>query len=106
MIPSMKGKPYEYTATQVNESTFEYNPRVIKTIFTQLSLKAAIKTWGKDATNAAKAKMKQLHCRNSFMPKLCEDLSTKQREKILESQIFIKQKKSGEIKGRSVAGGK
>jgi hypothetical protein len=53
MIPSMKGKSYEYAATQVNESTFQFDPRVVKTIFTQLSLKATIKTWGKDATNAA-----------------------------------------------------
>ena len=49
--------------------------------------------------------MKQLHWRNSFMPKLYNDLSPKQREKILKSHIFIKQKKSGEIKGRTVAGG-
>ena len=53
----MKGKSYKYVATQVNESTFEYNQRVIRTIFTQRSLKAAIKTWVKDATNAAEAKM-------------------------------------------------
>ena len=53
MIPSMKGKSYKYAATQVNKSKFEYNPRVIKTMFTQLLLKTAIKTWGKDATNAA-----------------------------------------------------
>jgi hypothetical protein len=101
----MKGKLYEYTATQVNKITFEYDPRVIETIFTQLSLKAAIKTWGKDATNAAKADMKQLRWRNSFMPKLYKDLSPEQREKILESHIFIKQKRSVEIKGRTVAGG-
>ena len=39
------------------------------------------------------------------MPKLYTDLTPKQREKILESHIFIKRKKSGEIKGRTVAGG-
>ena len=39
------------------------------------------------------------------MPKLYNDLSPEQREKILESHIFIKQKKPGEIKGRTVAGG-
>ena len=43
-IPSKKGKLYKYAATQVNGSTFEYNPRVIKVIMTQLLLKAAIKT--------------------------------------------------------------
>ena len=39
------------------------------------------------------------------MPKLYKDLSPAQKEKILESHIFIKKKKSGEIKGRTVAGG-
>ena len=84
----MKGKSYKYVATKVNESTFKYNPRVIETIFTKLLLKAAIKTWVKDATNAAEAKMKQLQWGNSFMPKLFDNLSPKQREKILESHIF------------------
>jgi hypothetical protein len=68
-------------------------------------LKAAIKVWGKDATKAAEAEMKQLHWQNSFMPKLWNKLSPEQKEKILESHIFITQKRSGEIKGRTVAGG-
>ena len=72
---------------------------------TQLLLKTAIKTWEKDATNAAEAEMKQLHWRNSFMPKLWNKLSLEQKDKVLESHIFIKQKRSGEIKGRTVAGG-
>ena len=38
------------------------------------------------------------------MPKLYNDLSSEQEEKILKSHIFIKQKKLGEIKGRTVAG--
>ncbi len=61
--------------------------------------------WGKDATNAAEAEMKQLHWQNSFMPKLWNKLSPKQKEKVLETHIFITQKRSGEIKGRTVAGG-
>ena len=39
------------------------------------------------------------------MPKLYNELSSEQKEKIIESHIFINQKKSGEIKGRTVAGG-
>jgi hypothetical protein len=103
--PSIRGKLYNYSATQLEQSKFEYDPRVIKMIFTQLSLKAAIKAWGKDATNAAKAEMKQLHWQNSFMPKLWSELSPEQKEKVLESHIFITQKRTGEIKGRTVAGG-
>jgi hypothetical protein len=63
----MKRKTYNYFATQLEKSKFEYNPRVVKVIFTQLLLKAATKVWGKDAMNAAEAEMKQLHWGNSFM---------------------------------------
>jgi hypothetical protein len=103
----MNGKSYNYLANQLEQSKFEYNPRVIETIFTNLLLKAAIKAWGwgKDATIAAKAKMKHLHWRNSFMPKLWNKLSAEQKEKVLESHIFITQKRSGEIKRRTVSGG-
>jgi hypothetical protein len=101
----VKGKTYNYSTTQLEKSKFEYDPRVVEMIFTKLSLKAVIKAWGKDATNAAEAEMKQLHWQNSFMPKLWNKLSPKQKEKVLESHIFITQKRSGEIKGRTVAGG-
>ena len=84
----MSGKSYEYAATQVNESTSEYDPRVIEVIMTQLSLKAVIKTWGKDATNADEAEMKQLHWQNSCMPKLWNKPSSEQQDKVLESHIF------------------
>jgi hypothetical protein len=60
----------------------------------------------KYATNASKAEMKQLHWRNSFVPKLYSKLSAKKKEKVLESHIFIPQKRSGEIKERTVARGK
>jgi hypothetical protein len=49
--------------------------------------------------------MKQLHWRNSFRPARYQELSEKQKQTILESHIFMKQKRTGEIKGRTVAGG-
>ena len=39
------------------------------------------------------------------MPKLWNKLSAEQKENVLESHIFITQKRLGEIKGRTVAGG-
>jgi hypothetical protein len=39
------------------------------------------------------------------MPKLWNKLSPEKTEKVLESHIFITQKRTGEIKGRTVAGG-
>ncbi len=71
----------------------------------QLSFKAALKTWGNDVLIAAESEMTQLHWRNSFRPVRYQELSKKQKQMILESHIFMKQKRTGEIKGRAVAGG-
>ena len=49
--------------------------------------------------------MKQLHFRNTFKPKHWRELTHTQRQKVLGSHIFIKEKRDGVIKGRSVAGG-
>ena len=102
-VPSMKGKSYGYSATQLEDSTFE--PKIVEMIMTQLTLKAAIKMWGSDAKIAAEAEMKQLHWRNSFKPVRWSELSDEKKKTILESHIFLKQKRTGEIKGRTVAGG-
>ena len=119
--PSMKGKSYQYAATQIAQMETDkqietllaqlaqyqddIDPRMIQTVMTQLTLKAAIKTWGNDAITAAESEMKQLHWRNSFRPVKWSELSEKQRLMVLESHIFMKMKKTGEIKGRTVAGG-
>jgi hypothetical protein len=103
--PSMSGKSYQYAATQIEQTQQDFDPRVVGMIMTQLSLKAALKTWGNDAVIAAESEMKQLHWRNSFRPVRYQELSEKQKETILESHIFMKQKRTGEIKGRTVAGG-
>ena len=102
-IPSMKGKAYGYSAAQIE--SIEHDPRVVELVLTQLTLKAAIKMWGNEATHAAEAEMKQLHWRNSFKPVRWSELSDKQRAMVLESHMFMKQKQTGEIKGRTVAGG-
>lgn len=103
--PLMKGKSYNYSAAQFEQSTHQHDPRVVKLVMTQLSLKAAIKACGNKARVAAKAKMKQLHWRNSFRPVTWNELSKKKKKTVLESHIFIKQKRTGEVKGRTVAGG-
>jgi hypothetical protein len=49
--------------------------------------------------------MKQLHWRNTFKPVRWSELTPEQKGTILESHIFITKKRTGEIKGRTVAGG-
>jgi hypothetical protein len=53
---------------------------------------------------AAQSEMKQLHSRNTFKPKHWRELSQVQRQTLLESHMFLKQKRDEKIKGRTVAG--
>ena len=83
----------------------EILPQIVELVLTQMTLKAAIKMWGNKATNAAESEMKQLHWRNSFKPVRWKELTETQKAAVLESHIFLTQKRTGEIKGRTVAGG-
>ena len=80
-------------------------PDVVATIMTQLSLKSGLKQWGETAQAAVKSEMKQLHFRDTFKPMHWRDLTTAQRKTVLESHLFLKQKRDGKIKGRTVASG-
>jgi hypothetical protein len=102
-VPSMSGKSYQYSATQLSSSRHE--PQIVEMVLTQLTLKAAINKWGLKATCAAEAEMKQLHWRNTFKPVKYSKLTDRQKETILESHIFLTEKRTSKIKGRTVAGG-
>jgi hypothetical protein len=118
-IPSMTGSKYSYAVTQleshgvlnpdahmfVQEDFYQAEPDVVAAIMTQLSLKAGLKAWGEQAFTAAKSEMKQLHFRDTFKPKHWRELSDIQRQTVLESHMFLKEKRDGKIKGRTVAGG-
>jgi hypothetical protein len=77
----------------------------VASIMTQLSLKAGLKEWGDRAFTADRSEMKQLHLWNTFKPKHWRELSQVQRKTVLESHMFLKQKRDGKIKGRTVNGG-
>ena len=70
-----------------------------------MSLKAALKNWGNDAEKAGVAEVSQLHWRKTFIPRTYADLTSGQRERTLESHMFVVQKRTGEYKARLVAGG-
>ena len=80
-------------------------PDVVAVIMTQLSLKMGLKKWKDKGRSAAKSEMKQLHIRDTFIPKHYKDLDVVQRKLILECHMFLKEKKNGYIKERTVAGG-
>ncbi len=74
-------------------------------IMVQLSMKAAIKKWGLEAAYAITKEMKQFHWCDSYKPKHWHGLTKKQKEQILESHIFVEQKRDGLIKAQKVIGG-
>jgi hypothetical protein len=117
--PSMSGSKYSYAITQLqNEEVlnpdahmflqndfYQAEPDVVAVAVTQLSLKAGLREWGDKAHEAVESEMKQLHFRNTFEPMHWRQLSHTQRQTVLESHMFLKEKRDGKIKGRTVAGG-
>ncbi len=71
----------------------------------QESMNAALKEWGKAAEQAITITMKQLHWCNLYKPMHWHELTQAQKEHILESLIFVKEKQDGKIKARKVVGG-
>jgi hypothetical protein len=107
-VPSMSGKSYAYTQLGLSflqDTHYKYSSKVVEMVMTQLSLKAVPKQWGEDAKVAGEAKAKQLHWRNSFKPVHWKDVDKEKRKQILESHLFVKKKRSGQIKARKVVGG-
>ncbi len=84
---------------------YQEEPDVVSMIMTQLSLKAGLEQWGTKAEAAVRSEMKQLHFRDTFKPFHWKDLTHSQRMSVLESHMFLKEKRDGKVKGRSVAGG-
>jgi hypothetical protein len=89
----------------VQEDFYQSDPDVVAHIMTQLSLKSGLKQWGGKAYAAVTLEMKQLHFRNTFKPKHWSELSKTQCQTVLESHMFLKEKRDGSLKGRTVAGG-
>jgi len=118
-VPSMTGSKYALASAQLHDygvlhpdthllfcqCAIAEEPDVVAAIMTQLSLKAGMKEWGKVAEQAVLSEMKQLHMRDTFRPMHWRELNDLQKKTILESHMFLKQKRDGKIKGRTVAGG-
>jgi len=115
----MGGNKYSYAVAQIakykalhpdahtffQHDFYQAEPDVVASVMMQLSLKAGLREWGDRGYEAAHAEMKQLHMRNTFVPKHYEELTDVQKMTILESHMFLKEKRDGKIKGRTVAGG-
>ncbi len=124
-IPSMSGNKYIVALTQIAallkggkhamsmaQMLVKLMPNgayrradVVGMILAKLSMKAAIKKWGLEADYAITKEMKQLHWCDLYKPKHWHGLTKKQKEQILESHIFVEQKRDGLIKAQKLIGG-
>jgi hypothetical protein len=104
----MSGKSYAYMQLGLSflqDTWYKYSSKVVEMVMTQLSLKAALKQWGEDAKAAVEAEAKQLHWHTSFRPVHWKDVEEERRKQILKSHVFVKKKRTGQIKACKVAGG-
>ena len=63
------------------------------------NLRKGHKLFGGKAEVAVDAELSQIHSLNAFLPKFAKDLSYEQKNKALESLLFITEKRNGNIKG-------
>ncbi len=124
-VPSMKGNKYAVAMTQIAASLKDSKHAMVMAqmsvklmspgvhrqadivgmITAQLSMKAAIKMWGNQAKFAISKEMKQLLWCNSYKPRHCHALTKKQKEQVLESHIFVEEKRDDVIKAQKVISG-
>ena len=69
------------------------------------SLKRGLAKFGEAGETAATKEMKQLHDRRVFVPINPRDLKPSERRKVLQSLIFLVQKRDDSIKARTCANG-
>ena len=78
---------------------------VVHYTMTQLSMETGLKIWVNKVKQAVSKELLQLHMRDTFRPINSKTLSETEYDKVLESHLFLKQKRDQSIKGRMVAGG-
>ncbi len=109
-IPAFSGKTYSF-ATMVlgtkmlDNVAYGYNQSVAFSLMQQLSIKSALREWGDNARAAGEKEVNQLHWRDAFVPRQMLELTVEHQTKMLQSHMFIGQKRTGETKARMVAGG-
>ena len=76
------------------------------TIMTQYTLAKGLQVFGPPGKEAVFREMQQLHQRKVCEPRKAADLTADQRKASLGYLMFLKQKRSGQIKGRGCADGR
>jgi hypothetical protein len=76
------------------------------TVLTQYNVKAGLQKFGAQGSDAVTTELKQLHDRAVMQPVFSHSLSREEKQRSLAYLMFLKQKRSGKIKGRGCADGR
>ena len=105
----MQGQTHWNTTTvtprEVDKDDEAMDPIATKQIFMQLSLKQGLFKWKDKGEDAVAKELSQLHFCNTFEPVDPSTLTKKEKERAIESHLFLKLKQDVTMKGRMVAGG-
>ena len=89
-----------------SEIGYEQNEVLRHTVLTQYTLKKGLQVFGPPGIEAVYKEMQQLHARKVGEPRDASKLSPKQKKNALGYLMFLKQKRTGQIKGRGCADGR
>ena len=78
---------------------------VMKYLLTQYNLKEGLRHFGEKGIVAAKGELTQLHVMDTWVPKDLTMLSRAEKLKALSSLMFLKDKRSGTVKGKACVNG-
>ena len=78
---------------------------VMAYLMTQYNLKPGLQKFGSRGQTAAVKELPQLHIMDTWTPMAADKLSREQRMRALSSLLFLKEKRTGDIKGRACING-
>ncbi len=82
-------------------TTSEDELKVWGYVMTQYNLKPGLRKFGQRGQTAAVKELTQLHIMDTWTPLQAEKLLQEQRMRALSSLLFLKEKRTGDIKGRA-----
>ena len=94
-----------HRADKVMCTTSDEELRVMAYLLTQYNLKPGLQKFGTKGEKAALKEMTQLRIMDTGTPVEAEKLSREQRMRALSSLLFLKEKRTGDIKGRACING-
>ena len=97
-------RPQNYNFLHV--ATHQAEQEFMSTLLTQFSMKRGIKEYGKPGVDAVLKELKHLHDRKVIIPEDASKMTRTPKRAALAYLMFLKKKRTGQIKGRGCADGR